>query len=264
MQNSTVTNNNGKHQDYTNSDISSLPMATLTSVNVTISDIIPYVGCVTIDRPLSDYLNQFTEMEGIKLTELFASMAVYREPIIPAIAISLRPLVGTDMFDVVFGRLGLQLISMIEMCKQLTGFKSICDDDQMSYLGSVDNFDPINNRWMYKMDNTNALMVYLSEHGPNIADMFKKFLHGICYEWDSDGTLMVLLTAIILFNPNRPSLIHREVVKFQQYVYKYLLKRYLLLKYRTEFVSQTKYTKLMDILTDLQHLGESQRQLVSE
>ncbi|CAG2170086.1 unnamed protein product, partial [Oppiella nova] len=35
------------------------------------------------------------------------------------------------------------------------------------------------------------------------------------------------LTAIVLFNPNRPNLIHRDVVKAEQQLYIYLLQRIL-------------------------------------
>ncbi|CAG2164546.1 unnamed protein product, partial [Oppiella nova] len=41
-----------------------------------------------------------------------------------------------------------------------------------------------------------------------------------------------LLTAIILFNPNRPNLTHRHYVQLEQQLYIYLLQRYLLLKYK--------------------------------
>ncbi|CAG2167905.1 unnamed protein product [Oppiella nova] len=37
-----------------------------------------------------------------------------------------------------------------------------------------------------------------------------KFLEKICPEWDWDLTILNLLTTIILFNPNRPNLIHRD------------------------------------------------------
>ena len=51
------------------------------------------------------------------------------------------------------------------------------------------------------------------------------------------------------------------MVSYEQHVYMYLLKRYLLLKYRTEYESEVKYKKLLKLLTDLQKLGQMQRQV---
>ncbi|CAG2168820.1 unnamed protein product, partial [Oppiella nova] len=63
-------------------------------------------------------------------------------------------------------------------------------------------------------------------------DIFRGHSHGIeiysCYEyhkmilqymghdWESDDIILDFLTAILLFNPNRPKLIHKQMVKYQQ------------------------------------------------
>ncbi|CAG2104886.1 unnamed protein product [Medioppia subpectinata] len=43
-----------------------------------------YNGWDVVDRPLTDYLNQMTEMEGSKMTELFAALNVFGEVILSA------------------------------------------------------------------------------------------------------------------------------------------------------------------------------------
>ncbi|CAG2161447.1 unnamed protein product [Oppiella nova] len=89
----------------------------------------------------------------------------------------------------------------------------------------------------------------------NAYKLCKRFMKNISREWDSDDVVLNLLTAIILYNPNRPDLIHRDSVKYQQLLYQYLLQRYLLLRYRSESEAQYKYTKLMNTLRDLKRLN---------
>ncbi|CAG2169886.1 unnamed protein product [Oppiella nova] len=40
-----------------------------------------------------------------------------------------------------------------------------------------------------------------------------KYYHMLYNEWDSDQNILDLMTAIVLFSPNRPKLQHKEVVK---------------------------------------------------
>ncbi|CAG2106704.1 unnamed protein product [Medioppia subpectinata] len=68
-----------------------------------------------------------------------------------------------------------------------------------------------------------------------------------------------LLSAIVLFNPNRPNLIHRDIIRLEQQLYIYLLERYLLLKYGSEWESQPKVQKLMNSMKDLEIMTEIQR-----
>ncbi|CAG2167607.1 unnamed protein product [Oppiella nova] len=56
-------------------------------------------------------------------------------------------------------------------------------------------------------------------------------------------------TAIVLFDSNQPNLTHRETIKLQQKVYMYLLQRYLQMKYQSKCEADSKFTKLMNILT---------------
>ncbi|CAG2109623.1 unnamed protein product [Medioppia subpectinata] len=68
-----------------------------------------------------------------------------------------------------------------------------------------------------------------------------------------------MLSAIILFNPNLPNLIHRDIIRLEQQLYIYLLQRYLLLKYRSESESQTKLQTFMTSLKDLEIMSEIRR-----
>ncbi|CAG2103174.1 unnamed protein product [Medioppia subpectinata] len=89
-------------------------------------------------------------------------------------------------------------------------------------------------------------------------DSFKlvalNYLTKIVSEWNRDYIILDLLTAIILFNPNRPNLTHRDVVKAEQQLYIYLLQRYLHLKHGSEFETQIKLSILMKLMSDLEYL----------
>ncbi|CAG2099953.1 unnamed protein product [Medioppia subpectinata] len=56
---------------------------------------------------------------------------------------------------------------------------------------------------------------------------------------------MDLVTAILLFNPYRSQLKHREVVKYKRWIYFHLLQRYLLLKYRSESEVKSRLRQLI-------------------
>ncbi|CAG2101556.1 unnamed protein product, partial [Medioppia subpectinata] len=53
-----------------------------------------------------------------------------------------------------------------------------------------------------------------------------------------------LMTAIVLFNPYRPGLKYKSIVKLQQHIYMHLLKRYLMMKYGTESEANEKLVLL--------------------
>ncbi|CAG2178986.1 unnamed protein product [Oppiella nova] len=89
--------------------------------------------------------------------------------------------------------------------------------------------------------------------------VYKTHFTRICSECDSD-----LLTAIVLFNPNRPNLIHRNVIKLEQNIYIYLLQRYLHYKYDTEYEAKCKCERLLDTLQDITILGDMQMKDTSQ
>ncbi|CAG2108327.1 unnamed protein product, partial [Medioppia subpectinata] len=87
----------------------------------------------------------------------------------------------------------------------------------------------------------------------------KAFYDTLDTEWDRDHVVLDLLTAIAFFNPNRPKLYRKEIVKFQQYIYMYLLQRYLLIKCGSETESQERFAKLMANMNELEIMGELRR-----
>ncbi|CAG2176879.1 unnamed protein product, partial [Oppiella nova] len=231
--------------------------------------VIPKDEYLSVDRPLQDYRNQFNELEGNKLCELYSALSIFNEAIIPATPQILTQYDHT--FDVVLSKLEKQLTALTQIGQHLQGFAGLCQNDKvclikygcldMSYLGSIPYFDSTRSRWTFPTDKSNTFIMSLNaRHGMANENLLKWVFDSISVEWDSDPQILRLLTAIMLFNADRPMLAHRDAVHYQQHVYMYLLKRYLLLKYRTEYESEVKYKKLLKLLTDLQKLGQMQRQ----
>ncbi|CAG2169373.1 unnamed protein product [Oppiella nova] len=213
-----------------------------------------------IHRPLMDYRNQFTELEGNKLQELQLAAQIFPEHRVRTY--SLMPADQDYCLWIVMPlKLEQQLRRIVKMSKQLTQFNSICENDRISlikygflelfYIRSVPIFNCQNDTWTYVMDYENSVTFSL--------DIMRDFPLN---EWDRDQLILDLLTAIILFNPERPYIRHKNTVKFQQQIYMYLLKRYLLLKYRTESESSDKFRTLMQCLHELYVMAETKRTLV--
>lgn len=73
----------------------------------------------------------------------------------------------------------------------------------------------------------NIKLGVLKEARGNLYEEHQRFVKSFQPEWRSDENIMILLCAITLFTPERPNVIHKEVVKLEQDSYYYLLKRYL-------------------------------------
>ncbi|CAG2171807.1 unnamed protein product [Oppiella nova] len=103
------------------------------------------------------------------------------------------------------------------------------------------------------------MRLQIFSHRKEYYPRMKAFIDTLDAEWDRDQVVLDLLTAIVFFNPNRPKLNYREIVKLQQYIYMYLLQRYLLLKHQSESEAQQKFCKFMDNLNELEALGDIKR-----
>ncbi|CAG2176769.1 unnamed protein product [Oppiella nova] len=107
------------------------------------------LSVIPVMKPITDYNNQFNELEGNRLDELLDALKVMMNPMV-----------------------------------------NVCDNEINAY--SVDAF--------------NLILRYQENGLQNNVQMAKRL------EWDSDVIIIDLLTAIILFNPNRPSLINKTAI----------------------------------------------------
>ncbi|CAG2172041.1 unnamed protein product [Oppiella nova] len=178
-----------------------------------------------IARPVANTYS-FNELETNKLAELFNATSFFKESAPTAVVshIETEQQLGpvmSKLFEAQFHR-------VIQMSKSITTFNSINESDKITLIkGSA--LDMFNMRTVPYYSRTNQT-------------------------WT-----IILLTAIVLFNPDRPNLEHKEFVKLQQNTYMYLLQRYLAVRYQSQTESTLKFLKLLNCLKDLKVLSENLR-----
>jgi len=56
----------------------------------------------------------------------------------------------------------------------------------------------------------------LKEARGNIYEEHQRFLQTFSSDWRNDESIMLLLGAITLFSPDRPNVVHQDVIKLEQ------------------------------------------------
>ncbi|XP_054169197.1 nuclear hormone receptor HR96-like [Oppia nitens] len=226
---------------------------------------------IAIMRPLSDYYNNFNELEGSKMNELFAAVNNIREPKPNRLVSEV-----TDIYNLQTSAITLrfqrQVANLTKFTKNLTGFREICEDDQIALvkygcvemlnMRSILFYDSENDLWDVPLDNQicSRLRTGVLMAKPKVYQKIKKYLDQMSMEWDGDKIIVDLMTAILLFNPNRPDVTHKDVVKFHQKAYMYLLQRYLILRYRSNNETKSKFLRLINIVRDVNSMGKVMRE----
>ncbi|XP_054155554.1 nuclear hormone receptor HR96-like [Oppia nitens] len=218
-------------------------------------------------KQLTD-LSQFNEFECYKLTELMTATKVLNYMHFKINDV----LVIADMCTLMrfcVQKIELNTKDLIMFAKKLSAFDSLCLDDQISLmkygcleiiiLRDTHVFD-YNNECSYGVvGNKKAICWRLNvtkTEKRNLYENYRNFYYKIIPHLVCDLYILDLLSAIILFNPNRPNLKHRDVIKVTQQMYIYLLQRYVLLKFKSGCLSETNVSKLMNAMIDLQMISE--------
>ncbi|CAG2169151.1 unnamed protein product, partial [Oppiella nova] len=225
-----------------------------------------------IARPLTDYRNNFNELEGYKLTELFSAISLIREPTTAkrVVEVVVYP---QQMMGNLAARFEREIKKVVYFIKNLTGFRDVCENDQIALvkygaievlnMRSIVYFNREKDRFECPISDESKVIMKLDVMKQQVTPIYmayKSYFDHMCPEWDSDPVIIDLLSAILMFNPNRPGLTHKDVVKFQQKTYMYLLQRYLLLRYRSECESKSKFLRLINILKDVHMTARCTRQ----
>ncbi|CAG2168561.1 unnamed protein product [Oppiella nova] len=216
----------------------------------------------------------FQELEINRLKELFSSAAVMREPSLRTTSETINLM---DAFRVLQMRCDVKCRRIVKMSTNMTEFVNLCDEDKIALLKtgcpeiicliSVLNFNFDGEFWTVDIDGENATVLRLDLFryvSGNIYDEHRRFLFAINDEYNNDINIIDLLTAIILFNPNHPNLIHKDLVKLQQQTYMYLLQRYLEIKHNSKSESETRFLRLMNCLQVLYPLNRIHVQRIRE
>lgn len=117
------------------------------------------------------------------------------------------------------------------MSKKISAFKNMCEEDQlallkggcteMMILRSAINYDSDKHVW--KIPHTqermsNIKVDVLKEAKGNLFAEHTKFFHTFDPQW-KDENVILILSAIALFTPERPKVVHSDVVKLEQVRY---------------------------------------------
>nr|XP_053652729.1 uncharacterized protein LOC128702493 isoform X2 [Cherax quadricarinatus] len=158
---------------------------------------------------------------------------------------------------------------LIKMSKRISAFKSLCQEDQiallkggcteMMILRSVCAYDPDKDSWMIQQDHDrfkNIKLKVLKAAPGNVYEEHKRFILAFQPEWRRDHNIIFLLSAITLFSPERPNILHADAIRHEQCSYLYLLKRYLECKYGG-CEGRTVYHRLLERVTHLHILSEN-------
>ncbi|CAG2104053.1 unnamed protein product [Medioppia subpectinata] len=127
-----------------------------------------------------------------------------------------------EMYLVSMKRIDCHIREVTKFVKQLD---SLCSEDQLSLLRSgcfevimfrfAMHFNPHTPEMVCRIDNEYS--VRMCNKIPEFAkwsgyERYKPFLDKVMPEWNLDPIIMLMLTVIILYNPHRPTLLHRENV----------------------------------------------------
>ncbi|CAB0034309.1 unnamed protein product [Trichogramma brassicae] len=128
---------------------------------------------------------------------------------------------------------------LIKMSKKISAFKNMCQEDQLALLKggctemlilrSVINHDPDKDIWKipHSEENLSRIKVdVLKEAKGNLYAEHSRFVRTFDPKW-RDENIILILCAIALFSPERPRVVHSDVIKLEQNSYYYLLRRYL-------------------------------------
>ncbi|XP_045475500.1 nuclear hormone receptor HR96 [Harmonia axyridis] len=156
---------------------------------------------------------------------------------------------------------------LIRMVKKINAFKSMCQEDQVSLLKggateimilrSAMNYDSKNKSWQIpkKQQSINLNVDILKQAKNNAYDEHEKFIRTFDPRWRADENIILIMCAIALFTPDRPRVVHKDVIKLEQNSYYYLLKRYLECTYPGCEAKST-FLKLMQKISKLHVLNE--------
>ncbi|XP_074597014.1 nuclear hormone receptor HR96-like [Brevipalpus obovatus] len=202
------------------------------------------------------------ELETMKLNELAEAFKQIDDPLITQHLddnlVDLSDLV--NLTEIAIRRL-------IRWCKQIQSFQNLCRDDQIALLkgGVVEmllikasiNFNPDAGAWEDNHTKCGMPIKVLQKAKGDLYNVQVDFMHNFNSSLRKDENVNLLLTAIVLFSSDRPSLRHPNTVRLEQSSYEYLLRRYLEARCPVDTChAMTDYLHLMHVLEYLRELND--------
>ncbi|KAG5670522.1 hypothetical protein PVAND_000780 [Polypedilum vanderplanki] len=150
---------------------------------------------------------------------------------------------GTHFFDPVLMKVinltAVAIRRLIKMSKKISGFKKMCQVDQiallkggcteMMILRSVMQYDSEQSFWKIPSMSTTNLKTDILKLCPkgNVYEEHENFIKTFDLKLRTDERIVLILCAITLFSPHRSNVIHKDVIALEQNSYYFLLRRYL-------------------------------------
>lgn len=217
---------------------------------------------------------ELNDAERAKLNELIVANKALHEPLDD----DLSTLVGDDtrfktngehspmLLDVI-NLTAIAIRRLIKTSKKINAFKNMCQEDQVALLKggcteililrSAMTYDPDTDLWKipHTQEYLNVKVDVLKEANGNIYEEHQRFLRTFDPRWRTDENIMLILSAITLFTPDRPRVVHHDVIKLEQNSYYYLLRRYLESIY-SGCEARSIFLKLIQKISELHRLND--------
>ncbi|XP_063989220.1 nuclear hormone receptor HR96 [Diachasmimorpha longicaudata] len=156
---------------------------------------------------------------------------------------------------------------LIKMAKKINAFKNMCQEDQLALLKggctemlilrSALTYDFEKDLWKIPHSQESMSMIktdVLKQAKGNIYAEHARFVKDFDPKW-RDENVILILSAIALFTPDRPRVVHSDVIKLEQNSYYYLLRRYLESIY-PGCESKSMFLRLIRKISDLHRLNK--------
>ncbi|XP_056640894.1 nuclear hormone receptor HR96 isoform X2 [Diorhabda sublineata] len=157
---------------------------------------------------------------------------------------------------------------LIKMVKKIGAFRNMCQEDQVALLKggctevmmlrSAMNYDTKIQSWQipHSTENfrVNSKILKLINKGTAYNE-HEKFIKTFGPLWKGDENIILILCMILVFSPDRPKVVHQDVIRLEQNAYFYLLRRYLE-SIHSGCEAKSLFLKLMQKLTEVRRVNE--------
>ncbi|XP_022827505.1 nuclear hormone receptor HR96 isoform X1 [Spodoptera litura] len=229
--------------------------------------------------PCSGSSRELNEVERAKLNELIVANKALHAPIDDDVTQLVGETASSAGFKGGDGKHDPRLITIvnltavairrfIKMAKKINAFKNMCEEDQvallkggcieMMVLRSTMTYDGQRKQWkiphcqeQFGSIRTDVLKLAKG----NIYRSHDSFIRSFEARWRTDEHVILIMSAILLFTPDRPKVVHPDVIKLEQNSYYYLLRRYLESVYPGCEAKST-FLKLIQKILELRKLAE--------
>jgi len=193
------------------------------------------------DGPLLPIRDQpLNEVERAKIQELVIANKTLLAPLSEDGPLSHHYDIDDPTLVNVLNLTDIAIRRMIKMAKKLVAFKTLCQEDQIALLKgsctelmilrSIMSYDAEKQCWKIPQTDSHVNHIkveVLKEARGNVYEEHQRFIQSFDPFWRSDEKIMLLLSAIILFDWSRPNIVHKDAIRLEQESYFYLLRRYL-------------------------------------